>query len=104
PCGSTSMTPTRIKPYTAYEKIAGARSGMPGSVPSDCRICTTKKSAVAPTTGPQMEPRPPTVAMIRNWIDSTSGNEPGAMKLTKNANSPPASPAYAADNANTCNL
>ena len=73
------MMPIRISPYTAYEKTAGARSGMPGSVPRFCSTWTTRNTSVAPTAEPHTEPRPPTVAMIRNSIERTSGNDPGAM-------------------------
>ena len=73
------MIAARATPYTAYENTAGARAGIPGRVPRLWRNWTTRNTTVAPTAEPHTEPSPPTVAMIRNSIDRTSGNEPGAM-------------------------
>ena len=54
----------------------------------------------APTSGPATEPAPPSITTSTNRIDCTKPKVCGVTKPDKGANSPPASPAQAADSAN----
>src|SRR5215470_13868872 len=51
----------------------------------------------APTTGPSVQPAPPTITANRNRIDCENGNESGATNISSGAKIAPASPVQAAD-------
>ena len=58
----------------------------------------------APTTGPKVQPAPPTMTANRNRIDCENGNESGATNISSGAKIPPASPVNTAERANAAVL
>ena len=58
----------------------------------------------APTTGPKVQPAPPTMTANRNRIDCENGNESGATNISSGAKIPPARPVKTAERENAAVL
>ncbi|MNT12374.1 hypothetical protein D3C72_1472990 [compost metagenome] len=88
PVGATQSTTSNSMPKQSRRRFSRLDSSS-GSSPT----------TTAPATGPATVPAPPIITTSTNRIDCRNENIPGVTMPCNGANSPPASPARAAENA-----